>query len=146
MGGGGPIPHDDVLTDDEFNGDGDEDITDTKTIYGKYFTNERKNIFHYCVFCHDGEREQDGTHWGDSFIVCDNKMDPKINDQAQTFMHELGHGLGLHKGDYKGIDTDKVSYNDYPSVMNYNWEDGKPIDYSNGKGYDDWGNLDEFGP
>ncbi|GGK64650.1 hypothetical protein GCM10009067_16390 [Haloarcula sebkhae] len=38
-------------------------------------------------------------------------------DQS-IFAHELGHSLGLKE--FRGIDSEKISYSEYPSVMNYN--------------------------
>jgi len=63
-------------------------------------------------------------------------------DQAQTFMHELGHNLGLSNEVYSGIDSYEISYYDYPSVMNYNWNPGNNIDYTT-KGFNDWEYIDD---
>jgi hypothetical protein len=61
---------------------------------------------------------------------------------AFVFMHELGHILGLvpeSQGGYEGIDSNNVSYNTYPSAMNYNsQEDDSHIKYNDGEPYDDW--------
>lgn len=35
-------------------------------------------------------------------------------------MHEMGHSLGLFDSDFEGVDSRQYSYEDYPSVMNYN--------------------------
>ncbi len=146
MGGGENVGFEEgTTTDNEFNGDGLEDIN-RDDLYGNHFTDDRQGLFYYSLFVNDGEREQDGTCWDHSFIICDDNMYPKIEDQAQTFMHELGHGLGLDKHDYKGIDNDTCSYSEYPSVMNYNWDSDNRIDYSHGTGYDDWANLDDMDP
>ncbi len=59
-----------------------------------------------------------------------------------TFVHELGHSLGLGSGVFKGIDSEKVSFDRYRSVMNYN----APYDYigfSPGEPFDDWKKLEE---
>jgi hypothetical protein len=52
-------------------------------------------------------------------------------------MHELGHTRGLGVGTYKGIDSRKVSFDKYPSVMNYN-SPADYIDYSAQAPHDDW--------
>ena len=39
---------------------------------------------------------------------------------SSTFMHELGHQLGLWPSVFDGIDSSEYSWNEYPSVMNYN--------------------------
>lgn len=57
-------------------------------------------------------------------------MDPKVKDQAQTFMHELGHSFGLYADNYwesKSTD-DPLDDSVYPSVMRYGTM--SVIDYS----------------
>lgn len=45
----------------------------------------------------------------------------RSNDSAtETFMHELGHQIGLWPWDFEGIDSEEYSWSEYPSVMNYN--------------------------
>lgn len=63
-------------------------------------------------------------------------------EQAALIMHELGHQLGLWEYTYEGIDSGEVAYEKYPSVMNY-WESETTVDYSDGKGFDDWGYIEE---
>ena len=62
-------------------------------------------------------------------------------EQAHVLMHELGHALGLSADRYRGIDSDAVSYDRYPSVMNYDapWED---LGYSTERPFDDWAYLE----
>ncbi len=61
-----------------------------------------------------------------------------------TFMHELGHVLGLSGGLAPGIDTYQVPAEAYPSVMNYNVEQ---YVFSNGtsgpEDFDDWGFIED---
>ncbi len=68
-----------------------------------------------------------------------------------TFMHELGHVLGLHGGDevigagyFPGIDNGSYSFDDYPSVMNYNAPDDY-YQYSDGSegasDHNDWEDI-----
>ena len=112
MGGGEPIPHDDYISfGDENQGNNphpeylnfEDDFKN-----GGYFNSERDNVFYYCIFAHyswayvfrDGEgwswrSDRDGISSGNDMLISDNNMDPKIADQGQSFMHELGHRLGL---------------------------------------------------
>lgn len=48
-----------------------------------------------------------------------------------TFMHELGHNLGLLDSKFDGIDSGKYSEENYRSVMNYNHQ--TKIEYHNTK-------------
>jgi hypothetical protein len=62
-------------------------------------------------------------------------------------MHELGHALGLDPDDFDGIDSDKYSFNQYRSVMNYNSPHvttyrGEFFDYSEGAPFNDWEHVD----
>lgn len=63
-----------------------------------------------------------------------------------TFMHELGHNLGLtHEG---GPDGTCNECPEYRSIMNYRYANdpfGGVFDYSRGAPYDDWANLDFYG-
>ncbi|MFX0212364.1 MAG: zinc-dependent metalloprotease family protein, partial [Candidatus Hodarchaeota archaeon] len=79
-------------------------------------------VFHYCVFIH----QQKGGAWsgigevqGNDFLVSLGAFSNNagtIQDQAATFMHELGHNLGLRHGG----DTDEPNYkSNYVSIMNY---------------------------
>jgi len=111
----------------------------------------RKLVFHYCIIAHDfttrNEKGQDvnslsgiAENRGNDFVVV---IDPTLNSpenivwairqQAGTFMHELGHNLGLCHG---GEDMINLKPN-YISIMNYyfqrRWipgEHGKRLDYS----------------
>jgi hypothetical protein len=103
---------------------GEYDWTAFDKIKGAVFPKELQNIFRFCIFAHDIDPEH---HSGMSkgigsydFIVSlgEFKEDGKpagVFSQAGTFMHELGHNLGLHHGG-----ADDVNYKpNYISVMNY---------------------------
>ncbi|USZ69804.1 hypothetical protein NGM10_17055 (plasmid) [Halorussus salilacus] len=63
--------------------------------------------------------------------------------EAATFMHELGHSMGL-SGDYEGVDSDEVPYTEYSSVMNYNHDSyDDPLEYSDEEPFDDWEHINE---
>ncbi|MFX0067193.1 MAG: hypothetical protein ACFFC7_34110, partial [Candidatus Hermodarchaeota archaeon] len=103
------------------------------------FTLQAKTyIYHYCLFVH-GIETWNGTHWrtgaagygeayGNDFIVSlgigfDGETGSR-DQQAATFMHELGHNLGLEHG---GIDKTNYKPN-YLSIMNYLFIfDGDPL-------------------
>lgn len=87
--------------------------------------------YHYIVGGVSGER---AVNWQSaSYIRCD---DPT------TFLHELGHSLGLNAVLSKGIDG-RVQPDQYPSTMNY-YSD--VLDYSNGTNgpddFDEWGYIE----
>lgn len=103
--------------------------------------------YHYGVFLRrvsDGGRSLGGfANYGYGFAVqC-------YDDPAATgsvLMHELGHELGLHGDVHVGIDSSRVPFERYPSVMNYD----APSDYfgySNGTAgegdHDDWATIVE---
>jgi hypothetical protein len=57
--------------------------------------------------------------------------------QANHFMHELGHSLGLGPSTFRGIDSTDLGYGEYASVMNYN--SGRDVmGFSSGPPFDDW--------
>lgn len=99
----------------------------------------REKVFHYSVFTYkvstfDASGIADLP--GNDFIVAiDQLMDEKNRGKGMweraTFMHELGHNLGLHHG---GKDDVNCKTN-YLSVMNYLFQTnlnyrGRPLDYS----------------
>jgi hypothetical protein len=94
---------------------------------------ELAHVFHFCLFAHDFDSVH---HSGLSrafgaydFIVSLGAFGLNgvagVQSQAGTFMHELGHNLGLRHG---GLD-DVNNKPNYISVMNYFFQlDGVPID------------------
>ena len=146
-GGGGNIPLDTEMTDNEW-------VFDANSYTDQYFTDsssERVGIFRHCMIVHTGQESREGGRLqGTSFFYIDDERldDPHWRDMAQTFMHELGHAIGLPEINQKGPE--------YLSVMNYDWVDNDlswPIDYytgwfhdpDNGNAWtyvDEWGSLD----
>jgi len=101
-----------------------DDFIDFYDLKARYFDVRRTQVYHYVVFAGNNGYLEKGTSGrgevgGNDFLVTLNSdlwyrwNRGKI--QAGTFMHELGHNLGLrHGGD------DNVSYKpNYVSVMNY---------------------------
>lgn len=62
--------------------------------------------------------------------------------RGSTFMHELGHSLGLDRRDFDGIDSEEYSAEEYPSVMNYN-TGTRYYGYSADEPFDDWAAIVE---
>jgi hypothetical protein len=65
---------------------------------------------------------------------------------AASIVHEMGHQLGLLPRDYAGIDSNGISFNEYPSVMNYNNNrigGVKTVELSGGEGFNDWKHIQE---
>ncbi|MBU6412300.1 MAG: hypothetical protein KGS45_02405 [Planctomycetes bacterium] len=78
---------------------------------------------------------------GNDFMVTLGGFDPPggtANEQAATFMHEMGHTLGLYHGGHQIEWSNDRRYNykpNYRSIMNYSWQlaDTRPgwaLDYS----------------
>lgn len=90
------------------------------------FSKARAPVFHYCIFAHNlggfGKTSGISRDLGASdFLVTLGSWSGSVgtvNEQAGTFMHELGHNMGLrHGGD------DHVNYEpNYLSVMNYSFQ------------------------
>ncbi len=83
-------------------------------------------VFRYCIFAHSGNGDDGGSaelaegSGGNDFMVTLGlyRTSPgTLDQQAGTFMHELGHTLGLRHG---GGDNTLFKPN-YYSVMNYMW-------------------------
>lgn len=101
----------------------------------QYFDPTRLQIFHYAIFVEEidqggpaGQAEILGNDlmiaWGGSGLNRDSSSNENwmLNVTAKTFMHELGHNLGLYHGG-----NDSVNYKpNYVSIMNYLYGYGLP--------------------
>lgn len=83
----------------------------------------KQQVYRYCMFARSNNG---GTSTGVAEgLVCDDFLvtlgtliGGSAEEQAGTFMHELGHSLGLGHGG-----GDHINYKpNYPSVMNYHWQ------------------------
>lgn len=95
-----------------------------RTVYDwkwQHFDPRRRAVFHYALF---GDAPASpswgrGELFGNDFVVTMGDVttgsDWLTRSQAHTFMHELGHNLGLHHGG----DEEKNHKPNYFSVMNY---------------------------
>lgn len=114
--------------------DGDYNWTEFQAVKDANFSSSREGIFHYMIFAHNLAPQFGSTSgisrngWPDSafikgatdFIVSMGGW-PSMGTQAQregTFIHELGHNLGLRHGG-----NDHTNYKPhYLSVMNYYYQ------------------------
>jgi len=117
------------------------------SLYSQEILGAKKLVYRYCLFIHDQAKFDNASHtWetktysgmsefpGNDFVVSlgtftDGKG--SVDEQAGTFMHELGHTLGLDHGG-----ADDVNYKpNYLSIMNYAFQFPdlnplRPLDYS----------------
>jgi hypothetical protein len=109
--------------------DVDPDIANSfefSLIRNKYFPDRRSAIFHYSLFAERvlGSIFYNGVSWGipaRDFVVALGGIwgGGTPLQQAGTFMHELGHNLGLSHGGYNDGTNLKPNY---LSVMNYYYQ------------------------
>jgi hypothetical protein len=134
LGGGNQVPYDSNLR---------PAWKQTNGIKSANFDSRRAAVFYYMIFADDYDSSCSSGYSfaipGDTFIVT---MGPRCNwhpdddMQVGTFVHELGHALGLRHGG-----TDNVNYKpNYLSVMNYAFQfDGVPK--SSGGSYFGYSNV-----
>jgi len=86
------------------------------------FADKRVGIYHYDIFAHQQSAGNCSSGVsqirGSSFLVtlgCAGGQIGSITEQAGTFMHELGHNLGLRHGGFQDLNYKP----NYRSVMNY---------------------------
>jgi hypothetical protein len=123
-----PLPHDDVLGTYA----GDDYVWDAfDALKAKNFAQARRRIFHYAVFAHRYGSAAEGSSgisrgFGASDLIvsladfCPGNLEcaGTSDEQAGTFMHELGHNLDLrHGGD------EHTNYKpNYLSIMSYRFQ------------------------
>ncbi len=98
-----------------------------KNAFGGFKSTGRISIFHYVISAHQistlGNSGVARTIPGSDFIIslasCCTTA-PTDNQQAGTFMHELGHNLGLQHGGGDGVNNKP----NYISIMNYSFQFG----------------------
>jgi len=137
--------------------------------YANNFADERKGSFRYVMVLYGGGwcHPQDSNHFYDCIAVPHNRKfyinaigyaltdRAKRIGQAVQVLHELGHSLGMNRGNNPGIDNTSLreenSGSDYPwfdyiSVMNYDYFYLRYFDYSDGShgenDVNDWDRID----
>jgi hypothetical protein len=158
------IPHSETIKWSDFKNLKDQSFGTKaqRTGYNSKFAMlSKKYTYHYCLFVHNYQ-EWDGKTWatttsgglgeykGDDFMISLGSWTNGVgtaDEQACTFMHELGHNLGL---DHGGGDDINFKPN-YMSIMNYLFlqEDfslrNRPLTFSSKKMPDlNEANLDEL--
>jgi hypothetical protein len=134
LGGGNKIPHDDDLNPYQ---------SEYAAIRAEHFDPDRDKIFHYMLWAHGyGGGSSSGVSFGipaDGFLVTLGLWPEHGSSDAKvgTFIHELGHNLGLRHGGNQDINYKP----NYLSVMTYAFQiDGVPR--TKGKpGYHGYSNL-----
>lgn len=110
---------------------GPGEVAEFTSLKAQYFHPNSNHEWHYAIFadriaCNDTTGIADLP--GDDFVV---SLGGRLRDglpitpyvEGGTFMHELGHNLGLHHGG----DEDEPNYkSNYLSVMNYRFQYGIP--------------------
>lgn len=99
----------------------------------------KRLVYRYCIFADrfsptgfSGLAELNDGMGGNDFMVTLGAFAPITEDlQAGTFMHELGHTLGLHHG---GGDDENFKPN-YYSVMSYVWQAPQFASHQQGLGW-----------
>lgn len=102
--------------------------TDFFTYKTNNFNNDRLNVFHYAVF---GRARPNGSSgrgeiWGNDFMVTFVNFTVWAQALAQvgTFIHELGHNLGLTHGDLNNTPSqwNETFKPNFASTMSYRWQ------------------------
>jgi len=133
--------------DEELPVDGCLTVPEARALYASHFGFKGLGAFRYAVIGEELWNDRSGVAWGDVFLVDDSTwwINNWILPQAGTFIHELGHTLGLTQDVFHLIDT--VAWFSYDSAMNYLYQATK-VDYSSsGDGgdssdHDDWAVVD----
>jgi hypothetical protein len=112
-----------------------------KDTNARYILEAKRLVYRYALFSRtfgttgtdtlsSGQARLGNGLGGNEFMVTFGSTGPRgwnatkaLDDNAGTFMHELGHTLGLgHGGDQLGVNYKP----NYYSVMNYTWQTGYP--------------------
>ncbi|MCE9621422.1 MAG: hypothetical protein K8R99_03640 [Actinomycetia bacterium] len=131
--GANQVPFDDVLG--VWLGPGQYSWGEFDTLKAAHFDPARRDVFRYSLFS-NRFGSPTGVARGADFMVADFPSTSTPTGESGTFMHELGHTLGLAHGGADGI-TWKPNY---LSVMNYTFQltgllqsSNRPLDYSREK-------------
>lgn len=104
--------------------------TEARALFDARFQSKRfRRGFRYAVMGEVLWNDASGVAVADTFFVDDSTwwISGGVLAQAGTFIHELGHTLGLTKDVFRLIDS--IATPGYDSAMNYFWQPSK-VDYS----------------
>lgn len=109
--------------------------------------NHRGGGYYHVMITEDAQ--SDGRDVGGFYAVDTPHMvvvDGKQETETGIMAHELGHALGIEPDDADGVDSGLYSYDQYPSVMNYNAPRGS-VEFSDGsngtRDFNDWEEIEE---
>jgi hypothetical protein len=108
----------------------------------EYFDN-RGRSYHYALFVDEVSPPAFGREDDGDILVQSGDVESRNINSMQIFAHELGHALGLSGDVFEGIDSGKLTFEEYPSIMNYRgMERDNHLDFSDGDNsesdFDDW--------
>lgn len=152
MGGGQTIPDDLETSVEEFNGNVQFGDPNGNHLYGNYFSDDRVGVFHYAVIAnhYQGDLILQSTFGvtprilSDGFMVFISTIRNVCHfihgneyNIAKSFIHELGHGLGLYhppNNDALWKNRDTSMYQGLFELVNYSH-------HRNIDGVDEWANI-----
>lgn len=99
------------------------------TYKNNFFNADRLRLFHYGIFgrARPGGSSGRGEIWGNDFMVTFATFGEFAQELAQngTFVHELGHNLGLTHGGHlstAAAERHQTMKPNFPSTMSYRWQ------------------------
>jgi hypothetical protein len=134
------------IIDDELDVKENITISEYKKLHSEKLFDKRNEGFYHILMIDNPQN--DSSTYGISDTSVDGFLLEKNSSSSYTasiMIHEIGHQLGLMPEDYKGIDTRKIEYENYSSIMNYNSE-FKTTEFSKGNRFDDWSHIEESFP
>lgn len=127
-----------IIVDDEIPAESTTTPADRERLTADQFDND-SNGYHHAIAVEYVDLE---GHFAAGFTSVDKgafvfERDLPRGLTATALMHELGHSVGLGSDVYEGIDSGRVLYYEYESVMNYN-APSHTIGYSSSEPFNDW--------
>lgn len=110
------------ITDDVLEHESSVEFSDTKFEFDRKHRDYENRGYHYLVVVDELTLREDEGYDGAANERLDIAM-VESESSGQTLVHETGHLLGLPASAYDGIDSEKYTADEYPSVMNYDYVD-----------------------